>query len=50
MLITIQLMVLAALTHPFADIDSFQTWFDPTLAELGLTLIAATIIELCSKG
>ncbi len=43
-------VVLAALTRTFVDIDSFQTWFGPTLAGLGLTLIATTIIEVYSEG
>jgi len=30
--------------------ESFQTWFGPTLAGLGLTVLAATIIEVCSEG
>lgn len=43
-------VVLAALIRTFVDVDSFQTWFGPTLAGLGLTLVAATVIEVCSEG
>ena len=34
----------------FIDADSFQTFFGPTLAGLGLTIIVATILEVCSEG
>lgn len=30
--------------------ESFGAWFGPTLAGLGLTLVATTIIEVCSEG
>ena len=30
--------------------ESFETLFGPTLVGLGLTLIAATVIEVCSEG
>ena len=43
-------VLLAGLVRTFMDAESFQTYFGPTLAGLGLTLIAATIIEVCSEG
>jgi len=30
--------------------EHFETYFGPTLLGLGLTLVAATIIEVCSEG
>ncbi|AUM12990.1 permease [Ketobacter alkanivorans] len=43
-------MVLAALIKTFVSQDAMQTWFGPTLVGLGLTLVAATVIEVCSEG
>lgn len=43
-------VVLAGLVRAFVDTGSFQTYFGPTLAGLGLTLLIATIIEVCSEG
>lgn len=43
-------VLLASLVRTFMDAESFQTYFGPTLAGLGLTLVAATIIEVCSEG
>jgi uncharacterized protein len=43
-------IILASLIRTFVSLDIFQTYFGPTLAGLGLTLIAATIIEVCSEG
>ena len=43
-------LMLAALVRTFMPMESFQTWFGPTLAGLGLTVLAATIIEVCSEG
>lgn len=42
--------VLSGLIRATVPIDSFAMWFGPTLAGLGLTLVAATIIEICSEG
>jgi len=42
--------VLAALLQTFVSADQFQTYFGPTLAGLGLTLLVATILEVCSEG
>ena len=43
-------VLLASLVRTFMDGESFQSYFGPTLAGLGLTLVAATIIEVCSEG
>jgi uncharacterized membrane protein YraQ (UPF0718 family) len=43
-------MVLAALIKTFLSQDAMQTWFGPTMIGLGLTLLAATVIEVCSEG
>lgn len=43
-------VVLAGLIRTFIPTDAFQTWFGPSLAGLALTLVAATIIEVCSEG
>lgn len=43
-------MVLAALIKTFVSQDVMQTWFGATLVGLGLTLVAATVIEVCSEG
>ena len=43
-------VLLAALIRTLLDANSFQTYFGPTLMGLGLTLIAATVIEVCSEG
>ncbi len=43
-------VVLAGLVKAFVDTGSLQTWFGPTLAGLGLTVLVATIIEVCSEG
>lgn len=42
--------VLAAAIRAFLSPDIFGAWFGPTVAGLGLTLVAATIIEVCSEG
>lgn len=42
-------MVIATLMRTFIPPETFQTLFGPTLAGLGLTLVAATIIEVCSE-
>jgi len=43
-------VLLAAAIRTFVPIDSFQTYFGATLAGLGMTLIFATILEICSEG
>lgn len=43
-------VLLAAALRSFVSMDHFQSFFGPTLSGLGLTLLAATIIEVCSEG
>ncbi len=43
-------VALAALLKTFMSTEHFQTFFGPDLMGLGLTLLAATIIEVCSEG
>ncbi|AVL53727.1 ATPase [Roseobacter denitrificans] len=43
-------IVLAALIQATVPTETFQTWFGATLLGLFTTLLAATIIEVCSEG
>ena len=43
-------VVLAALIRALVPADFFADWFGPTMVGLLLTVIAATIIEVCSEG
>lgn len=43
-------IVLAAMIRAFVPVESYQALFGPTVAGLLLTLLAATIIEVCSEG
>ncbi|TNE38593.1 MAG: ATPase [Alphaproteobacteria bacterium] len=43
-------IVLASLVRAFIETESLQTWFGPTLTGLGLTVLVATIMEVCSEG
>lgn len=43
-------IVLASLVRAFMDGEVFADWFGPTLLGLGMTIVAATIIEVCSEG
>jgi uncharacterized membrane protein YraQ (UPF0718 family) len=43
-------VLLASAIRAFVSLEDFQTYFGPTLLGLGATLIAATIIEVCSEG
>jgi len=43
-------IVLATALRSFLSLEDFQTWFGPTALGLFVTLIAATIIEVCSEG
>ena len=43
-------VVLAALVRTFVSVEFFQQWFGPSLIGILFTLIAATIIEVCSEG
>jgi len=43
-------IILASLIRTFVPPESFETFFGPTLAGLGLTVLVATILEVCSEG
>lgn len=43
-------VILASLIRAFVDTGALQTYFGPTLAGLGLTVLVATIVEVCSEG
>jgi len=43
-------VLLAALLRAFISPDSFEAYFGPTLMGLGLTVLVATILEVCSEG
>lgn len=43
-------VILAAAIRTFVPIDAFQTYFGATLAGLGMTLVIATVLEICSEG
>ncbi|RYE36742.1 MAG: ATPase [Sphingobacteriaceae bacterium] len=43
-------VVLAALIRTFVSVEFFQQWFGPSLLGIVFTLIAATLIEVCSEG
>jgi uncharacterized membrane protein YraQ (UPF0718 family) len=43
-------VVLAAGLRGVLTVEDFQTYFGPSIMGLGFTLLAATIIEVCSEG
>lgn len=43
-------VVLVALIRAFVPDDNFELWFGATLSGLFLTLLASTVIEVCSEG
>ncbi len=43
-------IILTALIRTFIDAEHFSRLFGPTLQGLGLTLLFATVIEVCSEG
>lgn len=43
-------IVLVALIRAFVPMDIFANWFGASISGLFLTLLAATIIEVCSEG
>ena len=43
-------VVLAAALQASMDGTDMNAWFGPTMFGLGMTLLAATVIEICSEG
>lgn len=43
-------VLIAAALRVFIDGEHYATFFGPTLLGLGVTLVAATVIEVCSEG
>jgi uncharacterized membrane protein YraQ (UPF0718 family) len=43
-------VVLASCLRAFLPVDLFQNYFGPTAMGLAITMIAATVIEVCSEG
>ncbi len=43
-------VVIASAIRVFVSLDLFQTWLGPSVIGLLITMIAATIIEVCSEG
>lgn len=43
-------LILAGLIRAFMPEDAFATWFGATMGGLWLTLLATTVIEVCSEG
>jgi uncharacterized membrane protein YraQ (UPF0718 family) len=43
-------IVLVAVIRAFVPMDIFSSWFGASISGLFLTLLAATIIEVCSEG
>ncbi len=43
-------VVLAALIRTFVSPETFEVLFGPTIAGLGITILIATILEVCSEG
>jgi len=43
-------IVMVALIRAFVPEDSFSTWFGASMSGLFLTLLATTVIEVCSEG
>lgn len=43
-------LILAGFVRAFVSVDQFHSFFGPTMAGLGLTIVIATILEVCSEG
>ena len=43
-------VILAAAIRTYVPLEFFQNWFGPTAIGLFFTLIAASIVEVCSEG
>ena len=42
--------IIAAAMRAYVPADIFGEWFGPTVLGLGITLLVATIVEICSEG
>lgn len=43
-------VIIAASMRAFVPPETFQVWFGPTMFGLFITMVAATLIEVCSEG
>ncbi len=43
-------VMLASLVRAFVTPEQFETFFGPTLLGLGVTILVATVLEVCSEG
>ncbi|MBT4922630.1 MAG: ATPase [Rickettsiales bacterium] len=43
-------IMLASLLRAFLDVESFKEFFGPTILGLTITVVVATILEICSEG
>ncbi|MGE0200120.1 MAG: permease [Candidatus Melainabacteria bacterium] len=43
-------ILMVGVVRAFVDVPTFQAWVGPSLMGLGVTLVAATVIEVCSEG
>lgn len=43
-------IIIAAAVRTFVPHETFAEWFGPTLFGLGMTLLATTVLEVCSEG
>lgn len=43
-------VILASAIRAFMPVEMFETYFGPTLMGLGVTIVVATILEVCSEG
>ena len=43
-------VLLAAAIRTFVPMESFQTYFGATMLGLGMTILVATVLEICSEG
>ena len=43
-------VLLASLVRAFVSPEQFETFFGPTLLGLGVTIVVATVLEVCSEG
>lgn len=43
-------VVLASIVRTFVSLDVFEMYFGPSVLGLGMTLLVATVLEVCSEG